>query len=107
MRRIHVTANLQRALLIRHALENHGIAATILGEHASFGASAFGGLLERRLEVWVHDAGAAEEAGRVIEALFAEQSGDAASPTEWTCPECGERIEAAFTACRRCGRERA
>ncbi|WP_457651492.1 putative signal transducing protein [Rhodocaloribacter sp.] len=107
MRRIHVTENLQRALLIRHALENHGIACTILGEHTSFGAPAFGGLLERRLEVWVLDAGAAEEAARVIEALFAEQSGDAVSPTGWRCPGCGERIEAAFTACWRCGRERA
>ncbi len=107
MRRLYVTRDLHRALLLRQALENHGIACAILGEHSSFGASAFGGLLERRLEVWVIDAEAAKEAERVIEALFAERPEEAASPTGWTCPGCGERIEAAFTACRRCGRERA
>ncbi|WP_456427606.1 putative signal transducing protein [Rhodocaloribacter sp.] len=106
MRRIHLTPDIHRALLIRQALENHGIACTILGEHTSFGASAFGGMLERRLEVWVIDAEAAKEAERVIEALFAERSDEAASPTGWTCPGCGEKIEAAFTACWRCGRER-
>ena len=104
MRRLHVTRDLHRALLLRQALENHGIACAILGEHSSFGASAFGGLLERRLEVWILDAGAEEAAMDVAEALF--DPGEATSLTAWTCPGCGERIEAAFTACWRCGRDR-
>ncbi len=101
MRRIHVTENLQRALLIRHALENHGIPATILGEHTSFAATSFGGMLERRLEVWVLDEQNAGEAEHVIEALFAD---DGSPPGDgWTCPNCGEKIEADFTTCWQCG----
>lgn len=29
------------------------------------------------------------------------------APDDWTCPACGERIDAAFTNCWRCGSDRA
>ncbi|KWC14524.1 putative signal transducing protein [Burkholderia ubonensis] len=51
-------------------------------------------------EVWLDDERDEALARRLLDAA---SRGPAAGATPWRCPQCGESLEAQFTACWRCG----
>jgi len=87
----------------RNMLELRGIGCHIRNFHLG---GALGDLpfLEVMPELWVLDDRDAELAQRVI--AGAHQAADKGEPP-WRCAACTESIEAQFTACWRCGAERA
>jgi hypothetical protein len=87
----------------RNILELRGIGCHIRNLYAS---SITGELpwLESLPELWVLDDRDAPLADRLIRQ---GRSDPAPGSPPWSCGECGERIDPQFTACWKCGRERA
>jgi len=90
---IHHLKNLLQSAGIRCHIRNEAL-STLAGE-VPFAEVAM------RLEL-EHESDRAR-----AEALLREMKTRARSAAEtWTCPRCGERLEAQFTACWNCGAER-
>ncbi len=84
---------------IKNALESNGIQCEVLGE---FRRSVMGEipLSEAFVELWILDH-TKEKAAREIMA-----GGLRPASMPWTCPKCGEAIEAEFDLCWNCQSER-
>ena len=95
------------AHVLRGLLESEGIRVVIRGDgFVPFqGGSLFG--LETRPSVWVLEDETYPRARKIADE-YAGKDGNARQPSEqvWTCHRCGEAIEAPFTACWNCGKER-
>ena len=78
-------------------MEQNGITCTIT---ASAGMVPF---TEEYPEIWVND----EDYDKAKELLQAWQEPSNNGDQNWTCPDCGESIEAAFTSCWKCAGEKA
>lgn len=98
MKRVYSSWNFAAAHHARNLLEAEGIRAVVRNEMLS---SAMGELppAECQVEVWVLRDGEAERASRVLHAPPVQGE-------PWTCAGCGERSEAQFTQCWRCGADR-
>jgi len=90
-----------QAWLLKERLEREGIACLLRNEElfAAMGEIPF---LECRPELWVVDDEVWPRATLLVEGWQAEEAAGEA----WTCPGCGETLEAQFGACWKCGRER-
>jgi hypothetical protein len=53
-------------------------------------------------ELWVSE----DDYGKASEVLSSWERPTPAQAGSWTCPECGERIEAQFSSCWKCGAQR-
>ena len=85
---------------LKDLLESAGIACFINNE---ISAGLMGGIPrnESTPELWIEDDSRLEEALQIKR--------DSQTPIEgkpWTCPQCGEQIEAQFTSCWKCGAAR-
>lgn len=71
-----------------------------------FGTSGAGELpfVEVIPQLWVLDEDKADQAKSLIAEL--QKPASQAKPLPWTCPDCGEPQEAAFTNCWKCSAER-
>jgi len=101
MKCVHQTSDRTRAQLLRSALESEGIAAIVQGEHltAIHGEIPAGASADYRVCI-VDD----DQLPRA--ALFAKQwlgEGAQAGAAPWVCGGCGERHEAHFESCWKCG----
>lgn len=94
MKRVFSSHDLLAVHHVRNILEAAGVRVTLRNEMLS---SAMGELppAECQGELWVGEA----DWARALEALAAQP----APGPEWACPACGERCEAQFTQCWRCG----
>lgn len=104
MQRVYSHQNPALVHHVKHLLEHEGIPATIRGEHL---AAAVGGVapLDAWVELWVTDEARLPEAMRIVASVVDEErAGDEAA--EWTCPNCGETVEAPLAVCWNCGTER-
>lgn len=88
---------------MRNVLESAGIHCELRNYHL---ASALGEIpfVECWPQLWAVEERQHAQAEQLIAAMLSGAHNPAA---EWICPDCRERIEAQFTACWRCGRERA
>ena len=96
MTRVYSTPNAPMAHLVRHALEEDGVAAEVRGETRA----AFVGEvppIEAWVEVWVA-AGDAQAAAPTVRTFTHEQ----AAPADWRCA-CGETLDGSFGTCWACG----
>lgn len=84
---------------LKDLLESAGIACFIKNEVA---AQLFGEvpLSEAVPELWIDDDSRLAEAMEIKKDYLGPQSVYGAS---WTCPKCGEKSEAQFTSCWKCG----
>ncbi|KVC78852.1 hypothetical protein WJ47_17495 [Burkholderia ubonensis] len=82
-----------------NVLEAAGVGCEL---HNRYAPGALGGLPADACapEVWLDDERDEALARRLLDAA---SRGPAASATPWRCPQCGESLEAQFTACWRCG----
>lgn len=99
MERVFTSSNPALAGLVQSVLESAGIPC-LLRNHYLAGAMGELPVNECWPQVWVVDEADAPRAARLIrEAL--PQDGGARPP--WTCPTCGEVLEAQFRQCWQCG----
>lgn len=99
MKRVYSHPDLTIVQLVKHQLDNHGIEAVIRGEYAAAVAGGGAGL-EAWNELWIVDDSRDGEAAEVIQRMFEEPAVQEGEP--WTCPGCGEEVEATFELCWNC-----
>ena len=85
--------------LLQSALEGAGIVCELRNDamQANFPGAAF------YPELWVVDDNDYPKAAELRDALHASTP---IGQTPWTCPGCGERLEAQFLSCWKCGTNR-
>ena len=107
LKKVYVARGPGDAHVLRGLLESEGVRVVVRGD--DFVPLQGGGLfhVETRPSVWVLDDEHFQRA-REIADDYARRSGEApeVSAETWTCPSCGEHVEAQFTACWMCGNER-
>ena len=98
---VHQTSDRTRAQLLRGALETEGVAAIVQGEHLTSlqGETPVGASAEYR--VCIVDREQLPRASRLVAQWLEETVPEASGP--WRCESCGERHEAHFASCWRCG----
>ena len=99
MKSIFSSPNLIEVTQLKHALESAGIVCFIRNEISS-GLAPEIPLTESTPELWIQDD------HKLAEAL--QMKSDWLAPAKvvgsgWVCPACGERLEAQFTSCWKCG----
>ena len=111
MQPVYTARDEMDAGFVRGLLEQEGIRAIVQGQALG---EVWGTLplTDKSLPtVWVEDADV-EKARPIVEAYRRtdeENSDDAVAErprTTWTCPNCGEHVEAQFTQCWKCGHNR-
>jgi hypothetical protein len=96
MKRVFRAASLLQVAHARNLLISAGIDSELRNQYL---AGALGDLpmLETWPQLWVEDE-LENAALRALASAAATPKGSA-----WTCPQCGEELEAQFTSCWRCG----
>jgi hypothetical protein len=93
MKQVHAASDPMEANLIRGLLEARGIAAVVLEE----------GMIGDFPAVWVVDDTDFLRARTLVAELSDRPNGAGTPVDDWHCLRCGERIEASFAVCWRCG----
>jgi hypothetical protein len=102
MRRLYQARDRIEAQFLLDFLDRHLITATMLGDYLSGAAGELP--LDIYPTVWVMQDDDLPRAREIL-ALFLEQPGSDGE-TPWSCPDCGEAVEAGFELCWNCGRHR-
>jgi hypothetical protein len=102
VRRLYQARDRIEAQFLRDYLDRHLIEATILGDYLSGAAGELP--LDIYPAVWVMHDEDVPRAETLLARFLQEQAADDGVP--WTCPGCGERVEAGFDLCWNCGRPR-
>ena len=102
---VHRTSDRSIAQLLCGALESHGIAARVDGEHLSpLQGAAIPAGTAAEFRVCIADAEQLPQAQRFVRDWLERHA--AATPAgTWVCSGCGETHEAQFSSCWRCGAE--
>ena len=102
MRRLYQARDRIEAQFLRDFLDHHRVPATILGDYLSGAAGELP--LDIYPTVWVTED---EDLPRAQDLLvrFLDESAKDGGPA-WTCPACGESVEAGFELCWSCGNQR-
>ena len=107
LKKVYVARGPGDAHVLRGLLESEGIRVVVRGD--DFVPLQGGGLfhVETRPSIWVLDDELFHRAVEIADD-YARRSSEAAeiSSETWTCPACGEHVEAQFTDCWMCGNER-
>ena len=100
MRRVYVAESAIEIAHLRNLLETEGIGCEVRNDRLGgvIGEIPF---VECWPELWVRETGQVLRARALIDAAL--HPADAGEP--WNCPRCGERLEAQFSVCWRCGTE--
>nr|PZN76295.1 MAG: hypothetical protein DIU56_14545 [Pseudomonadota bacterium] len=101
-RKVFSSNDISETMLVRDALEHHGIAATILNENL---ARTEVTVFRVPAEVWVFDDSEYENAARIVAETLRTLNNASDSGT-WICPTCREENPQSFELCWSCGRER-
>jgi hypothetical protein len=102
MRRLYEARDRIEAQFLHDFLESHLISAAILGDYL---AGAAGELpLNIYPTVWVMEDEDLPRARDLLARFLEQRAAERAAP--WTCPGCGEPVEAGFDLCWNCGRQR-
>ena len=84
---------------LKLVLDNAGLQAIVRGES---GAALFGLGAGEYPEVWISDDTNFERARMLVEEFLGKTRKDAAPAATWTCPQCGQQLEAQFQECWKC-----
>ena len=101
MKLIYSAESVVNVAHMRNVLESAGIHCEVRNYHLASGVGELP-FVECWPQLWAVEEHQHREAEQLVAAAL---NGTHAGP-EWTCPDCRERMEAQFTACWRCGRER-
>jgi len=103
MKKVYSHPDFATVQLARNELENAGIECFVRGEHLA-GVAGGGAGFNAWVELWVADDEQLDAAREFVQQFI--QAGDDAELEPWTCPTCGEKIDAPFGECWNCGTER-
>ncbi|MBU0991068.1 MAG: DUF2007 domain-containing protein [Proteobacteria bacterium] len=106
MKKIFTAKHPTEAHMVKGLLESFNIPCQIRGESLFFIRGEIPITEDTLPTVWVDDG--VED--RIIEEIMADFNNESASDLkafDWRCRHCGEYIEGQFTACWKCGREKA
>ena len=95
MHKIHSSVDPTAIHNLKNALETNGIQCEVLGEFRR-GLMGEVPMSESFVELWIVDDAQAEAAREIF------SGSRPASSVPWTCPGCGEDIEAEFDECWKC-----
>jgi hypothetical protein len=101
MKLIFTSADLAAASELKNVLEAAGIECFIDNEVSSTLAGGVP-MAEAMPELWIDDDSREAEALQIKKDWLSPQP----QGTAWACPKCGEKIEAQFTSCWKCGTAR-
>jgi hypothetical protein len=104
-KRVYEARDPAEAELVNGLLEAEGIAGTVQqgALEAIFGEMA--GNSETLPSVWVRESDV-DNARRIIEQFKRAGLPVDSARSNWTCPGCGEKLEAQFSSCWKCNTER-
>ena len=102
MKKVYSSDSFYLVGLLRQLLEDQHIKCITKNEYLLGGAGELPPT-ECWPELWIVEDFQYEKARDLVEGFLATPAGGV---TEWSCAECGERLEAQFTACWRCGAQR-
>jgi hypothetical protein len=100
---VYWTANAVDAQLVKNLLAENGIEADVVGAKLQFGMGELPAAQVFAPRLWV-----AESDALRARAIIAESESRRRQPRpvsheqEWTCPHCGETVEATFDMCWNC-----
>ena len=99
MKMLYTSADRTAVGLLQGALEEAGIKCELRNDamQANFPGAAF------YPELWVLDD---EDFARAAEVRDGQLARAPVAQTTWTCPSCGEQLEAQFLSCWKCGANR-
>ncbi len=97
MKKLFSSAQSTELELFRNILADAGIESEVRNGDVS---TTFPPPLDE--ELWVSD----EDYPKASELYTAWERPDQIGTDAWTCPRCGERVDAEFTSCWKCGAER-
>ena len=103
MRQLFVHMDYSRVGHLQSVLEESGIATYVKNKDASIGMGEIP-YFEVWPELWVLNEEDYPKAQRIVEELNRSHLADIPA---WTCPECGESVEAGFSECWNCRHPRA
>lgn len=98
MQKLYSAANLPDAYLLLHRLEQAGIEARVLNEHAQGGLGEIP-FTHAYPEVWLVDP---DDLGRARDIVSDYERREVAT-NPWTCRACNEENPGGFEVCWRCG----
>lgn len=104
MQRIYSSSNLVLVSQLRQLLADNRIMSFIKNEHLAGGIGELPAF-DCWPELWVTESALVDQARTLIEAFSAEAQ-TAIHQGPWTCPGCGEDIEASFGSCWNCGTDK-
>ena len=100
MKKLFTHENRMILFNLRNVLEGEGIETRVVNEFAGGGAGDLPAF-DTWPELWVADEQQFDRARRVVDEIFGGDRRD-----EWSCGECGEKMDAAFQICWNCGHPR-
>lgn len=91
--------------LLKNELEQNDIEAVIKGDHLAWAAGG-AAANEAWYELWVEEDAQIQRALGIVHRFIQRNVVEEIEPSEsWTCPNCGEEVEAQFALCWKCGHE--
>ena len=102
MKRLYSSHNNLFTDYLKQLLEDQGISCLVKNELLS-GAAGELPPTECWPELWIIDDAQYQRAQEIVASAL---STDPSGHSDWTCPKCGEALEAQFTACWNCGTSR-
>lgn len=105
MRKIYEHADFTMVGYYQTVLEEAGILTLVKNVGASIGTGEIP-FTEVYPELWVMEDAEYDRAESLLRALREEGPPESAAQLEWTCPNCGEKVEGNFGECWNCGTDR-
>ena len=106
MKQVYIADDPAEAHLVAGILDQYGISCDIRGEDLWSARGQLPLTTDTLPTVWITDDSEYEQAAELVKqfedgTLAAGKGGD-----PWTCPKCGEEVEAQFSNCWNCGENR-
>lgn len=103
MRQVYSAEHPTEAYIVRGILESGGIEAVVKGDILFSARGEIPLTPETAPSVWIVEENRYDEARRIVSRYELANSGKMPSGETWLCQSCGERLEAQFTHCWKCG----
>ena len=101
MKRLYAAKDLIEAQLVKDFLDDHHIESVVLGGYLGGAAGELPAM--QFPEVWVLEESDLPQGRELLDQFTDQNRDDMTHQQPWCCGECGERIEAQFDICWKCG----
>jgi hypothetical protein len=106
MKKVYIAQNPADAHFVAGILQERGIKCEVLGEELWGARGALSVSPDTLPAVWIQDDNRHEQALNLIRQIENKTLNAPAGDSPWKCPNCGEKMEAQYTDCWKCGTSR-